>query len=58
VQACQIDMADDCEISPKDAHELANRQAGGLGNLSRQAGGGVQDIHGNNVIENPKIDAT
>jgi hypothetical protein len=57
VQACQIDMADDCEISPKDAHELANRQVGGLGNLSRQAGG-VQDIHGNNVIENPKIDAT
>jgi hypothetical protein len=34
VQACQIDMTDDCGISPKDAHELASRQAGGSGNLS------------------------
>lgn len=33
VQACQIDMADDCGISPKDAHELASRQAGGSCNL-------------------------
>jgi hypothetical protein len=29
VQACQIDMSDDCEIKPNDAHELASRQAGG-----------------------------
>jgi hypothetical protein len=34
VQACQIDMADDCEISSKDVHELANRQVGGSDNLS------------------------
>jgi hypothetical protein len=34
VQACQTDMADDCEIRPKDAHGLASRQAGGSGNLS------------------------
>jgi hypothetical protein len=34
VQACQIDMADDSGISPKDAHELASKQAGGADNLS------------------------
>jgi hypothetical protein len=34
VQACQIDMADDCGISPKDAHELASKQAGGADKLS------------------------
>jgi hypothetical protein len=34
VQAYQIYMADDCGISPKNAHELASRQAGSSGNLS------------------------
>jgi hypothetical protein len=34
VQACQIDMADDCGIRAKDAHELASMQAGGSSNLS------------------------
>jgi hypothetical protein len=33
-QACQIDMADDCGISPKDAHELASKQVDGSSNLS------------------------
>ena len=34
VQAFQIDMADASGIRPKDAHELASRQAGGSSNLS------------------------
>jgi hypothetical protein len=33
VQACQIDMANDCGISPKDAHELASKQVDGSSNL-------------------------